>query len=100
MTGGVAMNSVANGKITTLTPFENVYIPAGAADNGTSFGAAFHVWNRHLNQPRSFVQDHAIGVVKARTTNAKRLLNNRDLSTQGWRMMKSGRASIGLADRW
>ncbi len=59
MTGGVAMNSVANGKITTQTPFENVYIPAGAADNGTSFGAAFHVWNRHLNQPRNFVQDHA-----------------------------------------
>ena len=59
MTGGVAMNSVANGKITTKTPFENVYIPAGAADNGTSFGAAFYVWNRILNKPRSFVQDHA-----------------------------------------
>ncbi|MCC6510085.1 MAG: carbamoyltransferase, partial [Pirellulaceae bacterium] len=59
MTGGVAMNSVANGKITSATPFERVYIPAGAADNGTSFGAAFHVWNRHLSQPRSFVQDHA-----------------------------------------
>lgn len=59
MTGGVAMNSVANGKITTQTPFENVYIPAGAADNGTSFGAAFYVWNRILNKPRSFVQDHA-----------------------------------------
>ena len=31
----------------------------GAADNGTSFGAAFHVWHRVLGQPRSFVQDHA-----------------------------------------
>ena len=59
MTGGVAMNSVANGKITTYTPFKNVYIPAGAADNGTSFGAAFYVWNRVLGQPRGFVQDHA-----------------------------------------
>ena len=59
MTGGVAMNSVANGKITSATPFENVYIPAGAADNGTSFGSAFYVWNRVLNKPRSFVQDHA-----------------------------------------
>lgn len=59
MTGGVAMNSVANGKITSQTPFENVYIPAGAADNGTSFGAAFHVWNRTLGKPRTFVQDHA-----------------------------------------
>jgi len=59
MTGGVAMNSVANGKITTQTPFKNVYIPAGAADNGTSFGAAFHVWNRQLGKARTFVQDHA-----------------------------------------
>ncbi|QDV59332.1 Decarbamoylnovobiocin carbamoyltransferase [Rosistilla oblonga] len=59
MTGGVAMNSVANGKITSQTPFKNVYIPAGAADNGTSFGAAFYVWNKVLGKPRSFVQDHA-----------------------------------------
>jgi carbamoyltransferase len=59
LTGGVAMNSVANGKVTTETAFKNVYIPAGAADNGTSFGAAFYVWNRVLGQPRSFIQDHA-----------------------------------------
>jgi carbamoyltransferase len=59
LTGGVAMNSVANGKVTQLTPFRNVYVPAGAADNGTSFGAAFHVWHRTLGHPRSFVQDHA-----------------------------------------
>ncbi len=59
MTGGVAMNSVANGKITSRTPFENVYIPAGAADNGTSFGSAFQVWNRVLKKPRTFVQSHA-----------------------------------------
>lgn len=59
MTGGVAMNSVANGKITSRTPFQNVYIPAGAADNGTSFGAAFHVWNKVLGGSRGFVQDHA-----------------------------------------
>ncbi len=59
MTGGVAMNSVANGKITRGTPFEKVYIPAGAADNGTSFGAAFYVWNKVLGGKRGFVQDHA-----------------------------------------
>lgn len=59
MTGGVAMNSVANGKITRETAFEDVYIPAGAADNGTSFGAAFYVWNRILGGKRAFVQDHA-----------------------------------------
>lgn len=59
LTGGVAMNSVANGKVTRETPFQNVYVPAGAADNGTSFGAAFYVWNRVLGGSRGFVQDHA-----------------------------------------
>jgi carbamoyltransferase len=59
LTGGCAMNSVANGKVTQETPFQNVYIPAGAADNGTSFGAAFYVWNCLLGKPRSFIQDHA-----------------------------------------
>lgn len=53
------MNSVANGKVTAETDFENVYIPAGAADNGTSFGAAFYIWNRLLNGKRGFVQEHA-----------------------------------------
>ncbi len=38
--GGCAMNSVANGKLRSNTPFDQVYIPPGAADNGTSFGAA------------------------------------------------------------
>jgi carbamoyltransferase len=58
LAGGVAMNSVANGKITQNTPFKNVYIPVGAADNGTCFGAAFFVWNQILKQPRSFVLKH------------------------------------------
>lgn len=56
--GGVAMNSVANGKVTQNSPFKNVFVPAGAADNGGSFGAAFYVWHRVLGQPRSFVQTH------------------------------------------
>ena len=45
LVGGCAMNSVANGKVTRHTPFKRVYVPAGAADNGTSMGAAFQVWH-------------------------------------------------------
>lgn len=59
LVGGVAMNSVANGKITQNTPFKNVYTPAGAADNGTCFGAAFYIWNQILKQPRQFILEHA-----------------------------------------
>ncbi len=58
ITGGVAMNSVANGKFTEHTPFREVYIPCGAADNGLAFGAAFHVWNRVLGKPRVFELRH------------------------------------------
>lgn len=56
--GGCAMNSVANGKITRETPFREAFIPVGAADNGTAFGAAFDVWNRVLGQRRGFELTH------------------------------------------
>jgi carbamoyltransferase len=59
VTGGVAMNSVANGKYTQRTPFQDVYVPVGAADNGTAIGAAFHIWNCVLGRPRDFQLDHA-----------------------------------------
>jgi carbamoyltransferase len=58
MAGGCAMNSVANGKIREQTPFENVYVQPAAADNGTSLGAAYYVWNSVLNKPRTFHQQH------------------------------------------
>lgn len=58
LVGGCAMNSVANGKVTRQTPYKNVYVPVGAADNGGSIGAAFHVWNRALGKPRGFQLRH------------------------------------------
>lgn len=50
--GGVAQNSVANGKITRNTPFSNVYIPSAGHDAGISMGAALYVYNQTLQQPR------------------------------------------------
>jgi len=50
--GGVAQNSVANGKITRQTPFSNVYIPSAGHDAGISMGAALYVYNQTLQQPR------------------------------------------------
>lgn len=50
--GGVAQNSVANGKITAKTPFKNVYIPPAGHDAGTSIGSALFLMNQELGQPR------------------------------------------------
>lgn len=50
--GGVAQNSVANGKITRNTPFTNVYIPSAGHDAGISMGAALYTYNHILQQKR------------------------------------------------
>lgn len=59
LAGGCAMNSVANGKVRTHTPFEEIYVQPAAGDNGTSLGAALHVWHQVLGRPRRLVMDHA-----------------------------------------
>ena len=50
--GGVAQNSVANGKLTRNTGFENIYIPSAGHDAGISMGCALYVYNQVLKQPR------------------------------------------------
>ena len=42
LSGGCALNSVANGKIFERTPFEEVFIQPAAGDNGTALGAALY----------------------------------------------------------
>lgn len=50
--GGVAQNSVANGKITKNTSFKNVYIPSAGHDAGISMGAALYVQHHVLHLSR------------------------------------------------
>jgi len=51
--GGVAQNSVANGKIKLNTKFENIYIPPAGHDSGTAIGAALWVYNQLLHHNRN-----------------------------------------------
>lgn len=50
--GGVAQNSVANGKITRNTGFRHVYIPSAGHDAGISMGAALFVQQQQEHMPR------------------------------------------------
>lgn len=50
--GGVAQNSVANGKILKNTPFKNIYIPPAGHDAGTSIGSALFLYNQILKKER------------------------------------------------
>jgi carbamoyltransferase len=52
MAGGCALNSVANGKIFSRTPFRRTWIQPAAGDEGLAIGAALHTYHSVLKQPR------------------------------------------------
>lgn len=51
--GGVAQNSVANGKVLSQTVFEQLYIPSAGHDAGISMGAGLYVYNQVLGNKRA-----------------------------------------------
>ena len=50
--GGVAQNSVANGKILEKTGFSQVYIPSAGHDAGTALGSSLWLYNHELKKDR------------------------------------------------
>lgn len=57
--GGVALNSVANGRIMREGPFESVYIQPAAGDAGGALGAALYIYHVLLGKPRKFLMESA-----------------------------------------
>lgn len=54
LSGGVALNSVMNGRVLQKGLFDDVFIQAAASDSGCSIGAAFHIYNIMLGYPRRY----------------------------------------------
>ena len=54
MAGGCALNSVANGKLFSQTPFRKTWIQPAAGDEGLAIGAALHAYHSTLGQPRRY----------------------------------------------
>ena len=54
LSGGVALNCVANAQILEYTDFQRIWIPPNASDTGAPLGSA--LWHYHVNlgRPRSF----------------------------------------------
>ncbi len=59
LAGGVALNSVANGRVIRETPIREVFIQPAAGDGGGALGAALYAYHIALGQPRRFVMRHA-----------------------------------------
>jgi carbamoyltransferase len=66
LAGGVAQNSVANGKIKAHTSFENIYIPPAGHDAGISMGAALYVYHQILKKEKGLLSKAPIpGAISA-----------------------------------
>jgi carbamoyltransferase len=57
--GGVAQNSVANGKILDNTSFEKMYIPPATHDAGTAIGSVLWLYNHIQGNDRIESQKHS-----------------------------------------
>jgi carbamoyltransferase len=77
--GGVAQNSVANGKILSSTNFEHLYIPSAGHDAGISMGAALYVYNHELKQPRSKAVYSAYTGSRFTNEEIEKFLKSRDI---------------------
>lgn len=78
--GGVAQNSVANGKIKQFTKFKNVYIPFAGHDAGTSIGSALYLYNHIKKQARVKPIFHAYTGIKFTNEKIESLLKLKGIS--------------------
>ncbi|MBK6931262.1 MAG: carbamoyltransferase [Saprospirales bacterium] len=78
--GGVAQNSVANGKIRQQTPFERVFVPPAGHDAGTSIGAALYVLHQKEQYPRPAFRHEAYTGTKAASGIIEALLHQRGIA--------------------
>jgi len=58
VSGGVALNCVANARILAETDYERVWVPPCASDTGTPMGAALWFHHQRESRPRDFVLTH------------------------------------------
>jgi carbamoyltransferase len=59
MAGGVALNSVANGRILREAGITDLFVQPAAGDSGAALGAALFAHHQVLGHPRGFVMEHA-----------------------------------------
>lgn len=52
LAGGVALNCVMNGKVTSNTPFKRVFVQPNAGDGGLSLGSALYLYHHNLIHPK------------------------------------------------
>ncbi len=83
LAGGVALNSVANGRIIRESPFENVFIPPAPGDAGACLGAAVLAYTQRTgNAPTQRRLSRATWGPKSTSLEIKQLLADSSLNPE------------------
>ncbi|MEM1220859.1 MAG: carbamoyltransferase C-terminal domain-containing protein [Bacteroidota bacterium] len=78
--GGVAQNSVANGKLVANTSFEQLFVPPAGHDAGTSVGSALYFLHHVKDQPRRPFHHQAYTGVKVASSEIENFLKDRGIN--------------------
>ena len=57
--GGVALNSVTNGKILEQGYFKDIFVQPASSDDGLPIGSAFYLYNTLMKNKRKYVAKHS-----------------------------------------
>ena len=102
LAGGVSLNSVANGQIFAQTPFRKLYAHPAATDDGTAFGAAYHVHHvalghgdrqplRHAYLGNSYSDDEIKAAIDRAGATGAELLPADDVPTEAAKRIAAGK---------
>lgn len=78
--GGVALNSVINGKVLRKTPFKNVFIFPAAGDDGGAVGAALYLYHHVLDYKKRVRLDNVFFGKDSKESEIKLLIKRHSLS--------------------
>jgi carbamoyltransferase len=59
LAGGCALNSMANGKMLSNTPFDRLFIQPSSHDAGGALGSAQYIWHHKQGNPRRAAMRHS-----------------------------------------
>lgn len=88
LAGGVALNSVYNGKILERAKFKRIWIQPNASDGGTSIGVASYIYNTLLGYKRGYVMKSAYLGPSFSSAQIKEFLDKRGIKYSEFKMEK------------
>lgn len=80
LTGGVAQNSVANGKLIQNTSFKHLFVPPAGHDAGTATGSALYLYHHELSKPRGHFKVEPYTGISFKNEDIEHILKEREIN--------------------